>query len=71
MARSMEVPFTILPDGSKVLTYEQLTGDVALMQFYNRFKSNFTTMTDMNAVKFNDPNAGKDRIWDAIKGASR
>lgn len=68
MARSVEVPFVVLSDGSKILTHMQLMEDPELMAFYNRYKNCFTTLLNMDAVRFDDP---KDRIWAAISEAGR
>lgn len=68
MAWSMEVPFVVLSDGSKILTHTQLMEDPELMAFYNRYKKSFTTLLNMDAVRFDDP---KDRVWTAISEAGR
>lgn len=68
MARSVEVPFVVLSDGSKILTHTQLMEDPELMAFYNRYKKSFTTLLNMNAVRVDDPN---ERVWAAISEAGR
>ena len=65
----MKIPFGTLDNGDKYLTHDQLLNDSRLLNFYSREKQYFREGPwNMDIVIYDNP---RDKIWEAITGASR